>query len=99
MGAGALGNEVLKNLALLGVGHILVIDFDTSGNIVPASIVAVESGVFATDAAGVAAGNPAPFGPGSKSERVQQLTAAVTGIVTAKDGNIMGRASKDDSPV
>lgn len=29
VGAGALGNEVLKNLALLNVGHILVIDFDT----------------------------------------------------------------------
>lgn len=28
VGAGALGNEVLKNLALLGVGQILVIDFD-----------------------------------------------------------------------
>ncbi|RUT04757.1 hypothetical protein DSM106972_043260 [Dulcicalothrix desertica PCC 7102] len=28
-GAGALGNEVLKNLALLGVGNITVIDFDT----------------------------------------------------------------------
>jgi len=27
-GAGALGNEVLKNLALLGVGHLLVIDSD-----------------------------------------------------------------------
>ncbi len=27
-GAGALGNEVLKNLALLGVGRLLVIDFD-----------------------------------------------------------------------
>lgn len=29
VGAGALGNEVLKNLALMGVGHIFVIDFDT----------------------------------------------------------------------
>lgn len=29
VGAGALGNEVLKNLALLNVGNILVIDFDT----------------------------------------------------------------------
>ena len=29
VGAGALGNEVLKNLALIGVGHITVIDFDT----------------------------------------------------------------------
>ncbi len=28
-GAGALGNEVLKNLALLGVGQIVVIDFDS----------------------------------------------------------------------
>ncbi|MBI4859046.1 MAG: ThiF family adenylyltransferase [Candidatus Riflebacteria bacterium] len=29
VGVGALGNEVLKNLALLGVGHIWIIDFDT----------------------------------------------------------------------
>jgi len=28
-GAGALGNEVLKNLALFGVGHIVIVDFDT----------------------------------------------------------------------
>ena len=28
VGAGALGNEVLKNLALLGLGHIHLIDFD-----------------------------------------------------------------------
>lgn len=27
-GAGALGNEVLKNLALLGVGHLLIVDLD-----------------------------------------------------------------------
>ncbi len=29
IGAGALGNEVLKNLALLNIGHILIVDFDT----------------------------------------------------------------------
>lgn len=29
VGAGALGNEVLKNLGLLGVGHIYIIDYDT----------------------------------------------------------------------
>ncbi|RMG23318.1 MAG: ThiF family adenylyltransferase [Bacteroidetes bacterium] len=29
VGAGALGNEALKNLALLNVGHILIVDFDT----------------------------------------------------------------------
>jgi len=29
VGAGALGNEVIKNLTLMGVGNIYVIDFDT----------------------------------------------------------------------
>jgi molybdopterin/thiamine biosynthesis adenylyltransferase len=29
VGAGALGNEVVKNLALMGVGHLFVIDFDS----------------------------------------------------------------------
>jgi len=29
VGAGALGNEVLKNLALFGVGTLVVVDFDT----------------------------------------------------------------------
>jgi molybdopterin/thiamine biosynthesis adenylyltransferase len=28
VGAGALGNEVLKNLAMLGVGHVHIVDFD-----------------------------------------------------------------------
>ena len=28
VGAGALGNEVLKNLALVGIGHITIVDFD-----------------------------------------------------------------------
>jgi len=28
VGAGALGNEVLKNLALLGIGHIFIVDID-----------------------------------------------------------------------
>lgn len=32
VGAGALGNEVLKNLALIGVGNIWLIDFDTVEN-------------------------------------------------------------------
>lgn len=28
VGAGALGNEVAKNLALMGIGHIFILDFD-----------------------------------------------------------------------
>lgn len=28
VGAGALGNEVIKNLVLMGVGHIYIVDFD-----------------------------------------------------------------------
>lgn len=29
VGAGALGNEVIKNMALMGIGNILIADFDT----------------------------------------------------------------------
>jgi molybdopterin/thiamine biosynthesis adenylyltransferase len=29
VGSGALGNEVLKNLALLNIGHLLIVDFDS----------------------------------------------------------------------
>ena len=29
IGAGALGNEVIKNLTLMGIGNILIADFDT----------------------------------------------------------------------
>ena len=29
VGAGALGNEVIKNLTLMGIGHIFIVDFDT----------------------------------------------------------------------
>ena len=32
VGAGALGNEILKNLALLGIGRIYVVDFDNIEN-------------------------------------------------------------------
>lgn len=32
VGAGALGNEILKNLALLGIGNILIIDMDSIEN-------------------------------------------------------------------
>jgi molybdopterin/thiamine biosynthesis adenylyltransferase/DNA-binding transcriptional regulator YhcF (GntR family) len=28
VGAGALGNEVVKNFALMGIGHVMIVDFD-----------------------------------------------------------------------
>jgi adenylyltransferase/sulfurtransferase len=39
-GAGAIGNEVIRNLALLGVGHILIADFDRveTGNLSRSSL-------------------------------------------------------------
>ena len=32
IGAGALGNEIIKNLALLGIGNVFIADFDTIEN-------------------------------------------------------------------
>jgi len=32
IGAGALGNEIIKNLSLLGVGHIFIADMDSIEN-------------------------------------------------------------------
>src|SRR3954467_2627693 len=32
VGAGALGNEIVKNLALLGIGHLLIADMDRVEN-------------------------------------------------------------------
>jgi tRNA A37 threonylcarbamoyladenosine dehydratase len=32
VGAGALGNEIVKNLALLGFGHVLILDMDRVEN-------------------------------------------------------------------
>jgi adenylyltransferase/sulfurtransferase len=29
VGAGALGNEVIKNMVLMGIGHLYIVDFDT----------------------------------------------------------------------
>ena len=73
----------------------LVVDFDANGVVVPSSIVEAESGAFATDDDGVIAlwgSLAAGFAPGSRAESVRTLTDAVSGIVTARDGNIVGRA-------
>lgn len=54
VGAGALGNEVLKNLALMGIGKIFIVDFDRvePGNLGRAVLFrAQDSGRFKADAA------------------------------------------------
>jgi molybdopterin/thiamine biosynthesis adenylyltransferase len=58
VGAGALGNEIIKNLALLGVGHVLVADLDRIENSnLSRSILyrAADSGAFKADVAARAA--------------------------------------------
>ncbi len=66
----------------------LVVDFDASGVLVAESIDATVSGAFVTDAQGVVdTGNAAP------AARVVEITEAVRGVVTAKDGNIFGQTS------
>jgi 2',3'-cyclic-nucleotide 2'-phosphodiesterase (5'-nucleotidase family) len=74
----------------------LVVDFDAQGVLLPSTVVASQSGAYATDTTGVLNVHPslaAAFAPGTDAAAVQTLTGAVSGIVTARDGNIMGKAS------
>ena len=74
----------------------LVIDFDAAGVIVPGSVVAAESGAYATDDQGVidtAGSLAAAFASGTKAADVKALTDAVQAIVIARDSNIMGKAA------
>jgi alkaline phosphatase len=75
----------------------LVVTFDDEGNIVPDSIDPAVSGAFATDDAGVVEVTGADsaqeaIDASEVASAVQDLTARVTGIVTALDGDIAGRS-------
>lgn len=73
----------------------LVIDFDAQGIVVPQSVVAAQSGAYATDDQGVidlAGSLAAAFVPGTDAALVEMLTDAVSAIVIARDGNIIGRS-------
>ena len=66
----------------------LVAEFDESGILMPASIDAAVSGVFATDEQGVVdTGNAGP------APRVVEITEAIRNIIVAKDGNVFGQTS------
>lgn len=77
VGAGALGNELLKNFALVGVGHIDIIDLDTieSSNLSRCVLFADEDEGAAKAMAAAAA--------------VRRLNSEVN--VTAHVGNVMAR--------
>lgn len=71
----------------------LVVDFDADGVIIPSSVDPDVSGAFASTDAQVQAlwGNLTdPFAAGTKGGLVKQLTDAVQGVVTVKDGVITG---------
>ena len=72
----------------------LTIEFDSDGNIIPASIDDSLSGAFAADTPTVDDlwGADDPFDTNTRGELVMRLTDAVSGVVAAKDGNIVGRS-------
>ncbi|MHC4877098.1 MAG: choice-of-anchor I family protein [Planctomycetota bacterium] len=74
----------------------LVVEFDADGVLLPGSIDETVSGAFATDEAGVVAVTgdmdaATAIANSQKATLVQNLTDAVSGVVTSKDGNILGR--------
>lgn len=74
----------------------LVVSFDSNGVIQPNSVAAAESGAYATDDQGVIAtygSLAAAFAAGTKGADVKNLTDAVSGVVSARDGNVVGKAS------
>ena len=74
----------------------LVVDFDGFGVLIPGSIDESVSGAHATDEAGVLAVTgesdlAAAIANSEIGSAVQGLVSAVCGVVTAKDGNVVGR--------
>lgn len=94
---GADGNPV----AVINTGgeytHVgrLVVTFDASGVIDPASIDRAVSGNYATTDAQVQAlwGAADPFAAGTRGGIVASLAGAVNGVIGAKDANLFGRTS------
>ena len=72
----------------------LVADFDSAGVLIPATI-RPESGPYLADSTTVSNAwgnfNNAFTDPNGKAALVDSITSAVTGVVIAKDGNILGK--------
>jgi len=72
----------------------LVVDFDTNGEIITASIDPAISGAYPADSLGVVevwGDYASAFTPGSKGQQVRNLCNAVENVIISKDGNIFGR--------
>ncbi|MGC3996284.1 MAG: ThiF family adenylyltransferase [Anaeromyxobacter sp.] len=71
VGAGALGNELLKNLALLGVGSVVVIDFDAIEHSNLSRSVLFRSADAGQDKAAVAARAARDLYPGLRAQPIR----------------------------
>ena len=65
----------------------LVVDFDASGRIIPASVDPYFSGAYATDAQGAQAFSGVPIA------EVTRVAHALRDVISVRDGNILGRAA------
>lgn len=80
----------------------LVLDFDSNGEIIPASVDPGVSGAYVTTDAGVdavagdgdgtlsQAERDVIFADGTRGGEVQQITDAIAAVIQAKDGNVVG---------
>lgn len=72
-----------------------VVDFDSTGKLIPSLLNSQINGAYATDSLMVSSlyGNyNAAFTPGTKASLVKQLTNAIQNVIIAKDGNKFGKA-------
>ena len=89
VGAGALGNEVLKNLALVGVGTVAVIDLDTiePGNLARSVLFRAEDGGKAK--AEVAARRAAEINPGVRFAAIRGNVIEDMGLGAFADADVV----------
>lgn len=76
----------------------LVIGFDAGGNIIPASVDPLMSGIYPADSLGIeetyGAGNYTnAFAAGSRGAQVKTICDAINTVIVAKDGNLFGKTS------
>jgi hypothetical protein len=75
----------------------LVVDFDADGTLIPSSINAAISGVYAADAQGLndawGANVANAYAVGTRGYQVKLLCDAIGGVISSKDGNLFGKTS------